>query len=143
MGARGPIPKHSSERRRRNVTGTGISHAPGAAKVRVPAASRDWHPLARDMYNSLRKSGQATYFEPSDWQTARLAAEATSRLLNMDKLSAMLMAAIDGMWQRLLMTEADRRRLGIELEKPDDGAAQAEYDAKVARMAAYRRKTGA
>lgn len=91
------------------------------------------------MFESLAKSGQSSFFEPSDWQTARLAAEVTSQMLKSDKISAMLLAAVDTIWARLLMTEADRRRLKIELEKPDDGTADAEYQAKVTRMASYRK----
>ncbi len=143
MGTRGPVPKRSTERRRRNDAGEGISRAPAGTVVRVPAASASWHPLARKMYLALKSSGQSAFFEPSDWAAAQLAAEATSRMLEAEKLSAMLLTAVDGMWARLLVTEADRRRLKIELERPDDGAEQAEYNAKVARMASYRRKTGA
>jgi hypothetical protein len=141
MGTRGPVPKRSSERRRVNKPETPITSAPSAARSqqRRPSADRTWHPIARGMFDSLAKSGQAAFFEPSDWQTARLAAEATHRLLTAEKFSAMLLSAVDAMWARLLMTEADRRRLRIELEKPDDGSEQAEYDAKVARMAAYRK----
>lgn len=120
MGTRGPIGKRSNQRhghrtaaeQARTVT------APAARRVRVPAADRDWHPLAAQLYRSLRTSGQSVFFEPSDWAAAKLAAEVTSRMLKAEKLSAMLLAAVDAMWARLLVTEADRRRLRIELEKP-------------------------
>lgn len=74
------------------------------------------------MFDSLARSGQSAFFEASDWQSARLAAEATSRLLKAEKFSAMLLSAVDAMWARLLMTEADRRRLRIELERPKEDA---------------------
>lgn len=118
MGTRGPAPKRSDQRRRANKPETPVTTAAASREVKVPAASRDWHPLARDMYRSLAESGQSAFFEPSDWQSARLAAEATSRLLNSDRFSAVLLAAVDSMWSNLLMTEASRRRLRIELEKP-------------------------
>jgi hypothetical protein len=122
MGTRGPAPKRSTQRRRANKPETPITSAPSAAKpaMRRPSADRTWHPIARGMFESLAKSGQAAFFEPSDWQTARLAAEATHRLLTAEKFSAMLLSAVDAMWARLLMTEADRRRLRIELEKPKE-----------------------
>jgi len=131
MGTRGPIGKRSDQRHghRTAAEQSRTLKAPSGAApktARVPRADPAWHPIAKDMYNSLRRSGQAAFFEASDWATAKLAAEATSRLLKADHFSAMLMAAIDGMWQRLLMTEGDRRRLGIELEKPKaDAAAEA------------------
>lgn len=140
MGTRGPVPKRSTERRRRNSPAAPIAGAPARGTPRIPAASAHWHPIAKALYQSLKDSGQSAFFEPSDWATAKLAAEATSRMLEAEKFSAMLLTAVDGMWTRLLMTEGDRRRLQIELAKPDDGAEQAEYDAKVARMATYRRK---
>lgn len=132
MGTRGPVPKRSSQRRRENKPEIPLRAGRAAARPRVPAADRTWHPIARGMFESLQRSGQSEFFEASDWQSARLAAEATSRLLKAEKFSAMLLSAVDAMWARLLMTEADRRRLRIELERPaedeDEAAAVADLD---------------
>lgn len=128
MGVRGPIGKRSDQRlgHRSAEEQSATVRAPAGARTRVPSADRTWHPIARGMFDSLKKSGQSVFFEPSDWQTARLAAEVTSQMLKAEKLSAMLLSAVDGIWSRLLMTEADRRRLKIELEKPKaDIAAEA------------------
>lgn len=128
MGARGPIGKRSDQRlgHRSAEEQAQTVHAPAGQKVRPPSADRTWHPIARGMFESLAKSGQSAFYEASDWQTARLAAEVTSQMLQADKVSAMLLAAVDGMWARLLMTEADRRRLKVELKKPKaDTAADA------------------
>lgn len=127
MGTRGPVPQRSDQRRRANKPDMPVVSARGAARPRVPAASKDWHPIAKRMYLSLKGSGQSAFFEASDWATAQLAAEATSRLLTAEKFSAMLLSAVDAIWSRLLMTEADRRRLRIELERPKEDA-----DAKAA-----------
>ena len=137
MGARGPVGKRSGQRHghRTAAEQARATKAAAPARPRVPAADKDWHPLARDLYRSLRRSGQAQFFEASDWQAARLAAEATSRLLEAEKLSAMLLSAVDGMWARLLVTEADRRRLRIELERP---AVDADEEAAVADLEAFR-----
>lgn len=128
MGERGPIGKRSSQRHGHRTAAeqarTVRVTASARHEVKAPAASRDWHPLARDMYNSLKSSGQAVFFEPSDWQTARLAAEVTSQMLRAERLSAMLLSAVDSMWSRLLMTESDRRRLRIELERPREDTDQ-------------------
>lgn len=128
MGARGPIGKRSDQRlgHRSAEEQAATVKAPAGECARVPSADRSWHPIARGMFESLAKSGQSHFYEASDWQTARLAAEVTSQMLQADKVSAMLLSAVDGMWSRLLMTEADRRRLKIELEKPKaDTAAEA------------------
>ena len=126
MGTRGPVPQRSDQRRRANKPEIPVATAPAAAKAPMPAPDAGWHQLARDMYESLAVSGQSAFFEPSDWQAARLAAEATSRLLkNRQRFSAVLLAAVNSMWSGLLMTEADRRRLRIELEKPKEDTAAA------------------
>lgn len=125
MGARGPIGKRSDQRHGHRTAaeqGQTVKAAAGSGKVRVPSADRTWHPIARGMFESLRRSGQSAFFEASDWQQARLAAEATHQLLVAEKFSAMLLSAVNDMWARLLVTEADRRRLKIELEKPREDA---------------------
>ena len=113
---RGPIPKRSDQRRRVNAV-EGLEQAPGAAKVRIPAADKGWHPIARDWYRSLRSSGQASYYEPSDWQTARLLADQMSRLLYADELNASLLNAIIQASRDLMTTEGQRRRLRLELTR--------------------------
>ena len=132
MGTRGPIGKRSDQRHghRSAAERSRTTTAPSGGRPRIPRADADWHPIARAMYNSLRWSGQSEFFEQSDWATATLAADTTSRLLKADKLSAMMLSAVDAMWARLLVTEADRRRLRVELEKPvaDHDAAAAVTD---------------
>jgi len=142
MGTRGPIGKRSDKRHghRTAAEQARTTKAAAGTRPRPPVADRSWHKIARGMFESLKRSGQAQFFEASDWQTARLAAEMTSRLLTAEKTSAMLLAAVDAMWARLLMTEADRRRLRIELERP---AADADEEAAVADLDAFRaRLTG-
>jgi hypothetical protein len=139
MGTRGPAPKRTSQRRRANKPDTPVVTGTAGPRPRIPAADRNWHPIARGMFESLGKSGQSSFFEASDWQSARLAAEATSRLLKAERISAQLLAAVDAMWARLLMTEADRRRLRIELDRPtadtDAEAADADLDAQIISLA--------
>lgn len=126
---RGPIPKRSDQRRRANKT-PGLEQAPAAAKVRVPAASRDWHPIARDWYRSLKASGQSRFYEPSDWATARYYAELMSWTLKSDDVNASLVSAIINGTRDLMTTEGQRRRVSLELTRPstgaDDEAAEAE-----------------
>lgn len=110
----GPIPKRSTERRRSNAT-PGLQIAAAAPAVRVPAASKEWHPIAAAWYRSLRQSGQSRFYEPSDWQQARLLAEAMSRALKADELNASLLNAILNATRDLMTTEGQRRRLRLEL----------------------------
>lgn len=83
-----------------------------------PSIDSEWHPLARDWYRSLAESGQSIFYEPSDWQTARVLAELLSRALKAGKVTASLIER----WQigatELLTTEGARRRVRLELEHP-------------------------
>jgi hypothetical protein len=139
MGSRGPVPKRSDQRRRANQDEMPIASAPAARKVTVPAAARTWHPIAKRWYLSLRSSGQSQFYESSDWMQAYVAAEVLSRLLSVpDKTPAMLFTAWSAESARLLVTEGDRRRLRIELER--EGQVDKDEEAAVAIMAAYRDK---
>jgi hypothetical protein len=100
----------------------------------VPAADRDWHPIARDWYRSLRLSGQSRYYEPSDWQTARMLADSMSRMLLAEDPNASMLNAIVQASRDLLTTEGQRRRLRLELTRetvasdPAADAASADVD---------------
>ncbi len=140
MGVRGPVPKRADQRRRRNTEGGTITTGPAAGNVTVPPASRDWHPAAKRWYRALRDSGQSQFYEPSDWAEAWVAAQVLSEMLSADKLSAMLFAAWQGATARLLVTEGDRRRVRIELERgsqedPDEKAGVTEMDKWRGRLA--------
>jgi hypothetical protein len=127
MGVRGPIGKRSEERmgHRAKDEADSITKAPSGAPADlddVPQASGRWHPTARRWYESLPKSGQSQFYEPSDWAMAHYAAELMSRLLREDRLNGQAIAALDGLMARLLSTEGDRRRARIELtRKPAAG----------------------
>jgi hypothetical protein len=147
----GPIRKRDAERRRRNKDGIETTHvdldAVLAGEVEIPAVPTEvdeetgeitqvWHPTAELFYLSLAKSGQAIFYEPSDWATAYLVAEQIHYALeprpvqigtdsegnpeyrtmtvpmNGAALQAFLKAAAS-----LMATEGDRRRLRIELDR--------------------------
>ncbi|MFD7861859.1 hypothetical protein [Streptomyces sp. NPDC059783] len=127
MGARGPIPKRSAERRRRNKDdGVDLVQAPSGAPPDLPDLPEPdghWHSIATEWYLSLRESGQAAFYQPSDWAMARYAAELMSRGLAADRPpNGQYVAALNSVMASLLTTEGDRRRARIELErKTPDG----------------------
>lgn len=114
----------------------------GLPEPGVGDADSDWHPVARAWYESLARSGQSAFYEPSDWATAQLLAESMSRELKPQYVGttksddpiyasrpptgAALAAWLKGM-SVLLATEGDRRRLQVELQRrpdaEDDGPA--------------------
>src|SRR5690349_6944547 len=122
MGERGPAPKRSSERRRRNKENAPDTVA-ATGPVEIPPADEEWHPIAREWYDSLAASGQVRYLEPSDWQAARVVATELSSYLKSSKRSAQMFAALWAAMGDLLTTEAARRRLRLEVER-DTGDAQ-------------------
>lgn len=151
MGSRGPVPKREAQRRRRNKpdgppptsgrgSGTaqwvayaealGVEVPEGATRKQVQEliAQRDegWHPLAAEWFDSLGRSGQSAFYEPSDWATARVLAELLSRAMIILRDGGRGAGTLVERWQagatELLTTEGARRRVRLELEveKEDD-----------------------
>lgn len=140
----GPPPKKEAERRRRNKDDIPVEvvnlDEMLAGEVEVPVADEDWHPIARSWYESLKSSGQALWYEPSDWMTAYLLAEVLDRWLKPQDIKvgqigdedgsvtyvfeqkviampgATLNSLLKGM-SALMVTEGERRKLRIELER--------------------------
>jgi hypothetical protein len=138
-GTRGPVPKRSSERRRRNKDSQVETAKPMSDRVEQPLVDDRWHPIARDWYESLAESGQAQFFEPSDWQYARVVADILSRLLKQrGRVSAQLFAAVTSSMNDLLTTEASRRRVRLEIERGKGG----EQPASVIAIADYQKTLG-
>lgn len=135
--ATGPVPKRTSERRRRNKPVIPVDTVTLDETVTIPELGMEVHPLASDLYESLTRSGQAQYYEPCDWQRARIAVHVLDHILTCGKFPAILYQAFQRDLDALLVSEAERRRVRMEVErgKSDDSEAQA----KVARMAEYRR----
>lgn len=138
MGERGPVPKRSTQRRRTNK-GSKPQIAPAAAAAVIPKPSSTWHRAALAWYRSLQDSGQSKFYEASDWAVAWLIAESISRDLKpqvvgineltgkpvraMIPMKGASLAAYLKAMNSLLVTEGDRRRARLELERggADDG----------------------
>jgi hypothetical protein len=133
MGARGPLPKPEETRRRRNKPTTPVTHGTARGAV-APEPLTSWHPLAQEWFVSLGKSGQSDYYEPSDWAQAAYVAQLMTYTLTGGATATLVAQVLAGM-DRLLTTEAARRRLALELDK---AAAEVRDDPKVAVMASYR-----
>src|SRR4051812_10840484 len=121
MGTRGPVPERSEARRRRNKTDdVDLVKAPSSPTdlPELPEPDALWHPIATDWYLSLRESGQAAFYQPSDWAMARYAAELMSRGLLEDRPpNGQYVAALNSVMSSLLTTEGDRRRARLELAR--------------------------
>lgn len=114
----GPVPKRSEDRIRRNKPEVPVDTVSIEGEVPVPDLNiPDAHPLVVDLYHSLSSSGQALYYEPSDWQAARLLCYVLNDFLSQKRLSAQMMTAIQSLMTDLMITEGSRRRLRMEIER--------------------------
>lgn len=155
----GPIGKRDEERRRRNKDAVPTEKVNLdevlAGEVEVPVADESWHPIAHMLFESLKSSGQSIFMEPSDWAAAYLVAESISRDLVEQvvgiteagdvvkaeiPLKGASLSAYSKMFSSLMVTEGDRRRLKIELERKKAREAALEGDGKVASISQQRQK---
>ena len=115
MATRGPTPKRDAERRRTNKRPPTTAAARGGNHPQ-PRALKGWHPSMTRWYKSLAESGQAQFYEPSDWEAARLIADFGTELIN-DGLKASGFAALWSAMGDMLTTEGSRRRMSVELKQ--------------------------
>lgn len=136
MGARGPAPKRSTQRRRQNKESQPEKVAVADTLHGEPLTGRHCA-QAKRFWDALRRSGQAQFYQPSDWAAAELVVLAIDAFVA--KPSAFMLTALNSAMSGLLVTEADRRRARLELERPAGGAA-GETSPNVADMDDYRRR---
>jgi hypothetical protein len=120
-----PMPKRSTELIRRNKPDIPVEKVEVIGPVYVPALGiDDPHPIIREMYISLKESGQSRYYEPSDWQYARFVMHFADQLLKSARPSGQMLATVQTMMSNLLMTEGDRRRVRLEVERNTDSGGE-------------------
>lgn len=131
MGRRGPLPKRSDEPHARNggmdAPGKdGFIHtiSPAGNNVTIPEPDPDWHYIARYVWDAMLESGANRYYESTDWAVLFSICDDISYYKRTGKRSGQMLATINGMLTSLLLTEGDRRRVGIELQKTDEQAAK-------------------
>ena len=127
MGVRGPIGKRDEERIRRNLPEDPTVTVQMHGLVTIPDLGDmshlgETHPLITDMYESIKQSASVRYYEPTDWQFARLTLYTLNQELiaaahNGKPVGAMKLTAINQMLSALLLTEGDRRRARLEIER--------------------------
>ena len=122
MGERGPVPKRSDERIRRNKDEVPIEKVSVIGPVATPELGfKDPHQLVTDLYNSLSQSAQSQFYEPSDWQYARTAFHFLDGLLKSGRPSGQMLATVNSMLTDLLLSEGSRRRVRLEVERNQTG----------------------
>ena len=140
MGTRGPVPKRSEQRHRRNKPERPVREAKSGMtdSYRRPPVNRDWSKLAKRIWTDLAKSGQAQFYEPSDWVAAFLLCDTVTAFQESGMKNGQMLTSINALMTELLMTEGARRRAGLELSRKT--AAEREDEANIARMDKWARK---
>jgi hypothetical protein len=137
----GPVPDREAELARPRERG-GRDTQPvtkGELKpVTMPDPDPSWHPIATRLYESLRSSGQADFYQNSDWAFAVSVCDDLSHYKKSLKRSGQMLQTIYSALERLLVTEGDRRRVRIELHEPDGDS----EPAAVLAIADYKRDLG-
>ncbi|WP_405057059.1 hypothetical protein OG474_30525 [Kribbella sp. NBC_01505] len=137
----GPVPNRSDDlaRPRSRKGGDQQDLKRGTLKpVTVPHADKSWDPIAKRIWDGLKSSGQAEYFQNSDWAFAFSLMDDLSYYKRSGKRSGQMLQTIYTALERLLVTEADRRRLRIELHEPEPET----QPASVTAIASYKAELG-
>lgn len=129
----GPVPKRADERVRRNEPEIQIEKPEAYGEVEVPELNLPFgaDPMVVDFYDSLAKSAFAQYYEPSDWEYARLACFIMQTIVTSRRPSSEMFKALQTAMSNLLVTEGDRRRLRIEVQR---GAEKSNDDEEMAEV---------
>jgi hypothetical protein len=123
VGERGPVPKRSDQRIRRNKDDVPIEKVTSLGfVVQPPLSLDDPHPIIVDFWHSLADSAQAQYYEPSDWQFARFVMHHANTLVRSQRPSSQMFAGVVSALNDLLVTEGARRRVRMEIEREQQKA---------------------
>ena len=144
-GSRGPVSKRKDElkghRSRDELRGaTVLSLTPayaGTPKASQPRAVASWSDIAKKLWKAMGESQQSAMYEATDWEFARDLMEDLTLYKQSSKRNSQLLATIYTGFEKLLLTEGSRRRLGIETEKRDPPAKRPSSPAKNAKSVTW------
>ena len=144
----GPVPKRMGERLGHVTRGEKDAVTPVNVRgpVTPPTMKSTWHPTVKKWYGSLRDSGQSKFYEPSDWAFAFYVADVMHHSLGthinddgktVPNMTAAIVRAVMAGMTSLLVTEADRRRVRMEItrdhgSKPSPVAVMDDYRSALA-----------
>lgn len=137
----GPVPRRSSERTRRNKENeAGLELKKGTARgvSQWPDPNPNWLPPVEAIYMSFRNSGMADFFEDTDVMMVWLACEGVQAWYDGGKRSANQFDFIMSNLAKLGASEAERRRMRIELEQQQETIS--EEEATVTELAAFKQR---
>lgn len=106
--------------------------------VTVPDADPTWHDAAKRLFESAKTSGQRDFYQDTDWAVLWSLCDDLSVAKFSSRRSGQLLATIYAALNSLLLTEGDRRKARIELQRIVDG----EDDQAVIAIADYKKTLG-
>ncbi|SLG32749.1 phage terminase small subunit [Mycobacteroides abscessus] len=127
----GPAPKRDDQRRRTNKPASyGEAEAEQVGEASAPPhvlGIPEVDEMVLDLWNSLRESAEARFYSEADWHRVRLELRYLNAVLSRKVPSSEAWKTVQMGLNTLLVSPADKRRLGIELKRrvgdEDDEAA--------------------
>lgn len=113
----GPVPKRSEDRIRRNLEPPTEKVVAFGAVVQPDLDFEDPHPTVVRMWAALGDSAFTKYYEPTDWEMARVMLHFLDGQLKSFKANANMVSVIQSMMSDLLFSEGSRRRVRLEIER--------------------------
>lgn len=136
MGIRGPVPNRSDDlaRPRDRKGGEPQKITKGTSRAAtIPDPDPAWHSIAKLLWDACLDSGQADFYESSDYAFLFSICDDVSHYKSSRRRSGQMLASIYSAMEVLLVTEGSRRRVRIELQ---DGTPPSR-DGVVLQMAKY------
>jgi len=139
VGVKGPVPKRSEDRHRRNSPEPSRIVVSGGAAPQ-PEGDPLWCPAAQRLWRAWGESGQSRFFQASDWAFAQFLCDELTYYLSFKRHNGQILAQIMSGLSSLLTTEGDRRRVQVELVAEDPKAGfgsvevMAEWKSRLSRM---------
>lgn len=123
MAGRGPVPNRSDDlSRKRNANRANRPDLTTGEHLepKIPEPNPEWGKVTMIIWDSFHNSGQCTWWQETDWSKAYFMCEQIDRHEKNPTArgSAQNLTTIVQMMSNLMMTEAERRRARIELERP-------------------------
>lgn len=112
-----PMRKRSEERIRRNIEPPTEKVAAFGAVIQPSLDFEDPHPTVVRMWDALCDSAFTRYYEPTDWEMARVMLHFLDGQLKHYKPNANMVSVIQSMMNDLLFSEGSRRRVRLEIER--------------------------
>lgn len=137
----GPIPNRSTNLSRERDANRGndrpLLKKGTLRSVEIPDPDPEWHSTAKMFYMSFMSSGQADFFQDTDWAYIWNLCEEMSDYKRTSRKSAQMFDSLLKGMNNTLATESDRRRIRIELEEPE-----VQDDAEIVAISDYKAQLG-